>query len=87
MLLTLRSLASKSKFAGDVIVTTGLRIMHFSCPGNFLRWNSNLQQVDFPGGGLGIFMDRDQWSIFWDFEFRKSVFFGYWSQLLYFWGC
>ena len=28
-----------------------------------------------PGGGLGIFTDRDQRSIFWGFEFRKSVFF------------
>ena len=43
----LYSLAHKSDFAGHVIVTTGLRRMHFPRPGNFLRWNSNLQQVDF----------------------------------------
>ena len=30
----------------------------------------------FPGGGLGIFTDRDQRSIFWGYEFRKSVFWG-----------
>ena len=41
------SLAHKSYFAGYVIVTTGLRRMHFPRPGIFLRWNSNLQQVDF----------------------------------------
>ena len=29
-----------------------------------------------PGGGLGIFTDRDQRSIFLGFEFRKSVLFG-----------
>ena len=28
----------------------------------------------FPGGGFGIFTDRDQQSTFWGFEFRKSVF-------------
>ena len=38
------------KFCWYVIVTTGLRIMHFPCPGFFLRWNSNLQQVDFNQG-------------------------------------
>ena len=31
--------------------------------------------INFLGGGLGIYTDRDQWSIFWgDFEFWKSVF-------------
>ena len=30
--------------------------------------------------------DRDQRSIFLGFEFRESVFFGYWSQILYFLG-
>ena len=44
------SLAHKSNFAGHVIVTTGLRRMHFPRPGFFLRWNSNLQQVDFSQG-------------------------------------
>ena len=44
------SLAHKSDFAGHVIVTTGLRRMHFPRPGIFLRWNSNLQQVDFSKG-------------------------------------
>ena len=44
------SLAHKSNFAGHVIVTTGLRRMHFPRPGYFLRWNSNLQQVDFSQG-------------------------------------
>ena len=39
-----------------------------------------------PGGGLGIFTDRDHQSNFLGFEFRKFVFFGYWSQLLYFFG-
>ena len=28
-----------------------------------------------PGGGLGLFTDRDQPRIFLGFEFRKSVFF------------
>ena len=32
----------------------------------------------FQGGGLGIFTDRDQRGIFGGFEFRKSVFLGYW---------
>ena len=40
------------------------------------------QGVDF-----GIFTDRDQRSILGGFEFRESVFFGYWSPLLYFLGC
>ena len=44
------SLAHKSNFAGHVIVTAGLRRMHFPRPGFFLRWNSNLQQVDFSQG-------------------------------------
>ena len=44
------SLGHKSNFAGHVIVTTGLRRMHFPRPGYFLRWNSNLQQVDFSQG-------------------------------------
>ena len=44
------SLAHKSNFAGHVIVTTGLRRMHFPRPGFFVRWNSNLQQVDFSQG-------------------------------------
>ena len=44
------SLAHKSDFAGHVIVTTGLRRMYFPRPGIFLRWNSNLQQVDFSQG-------------------------------------
>ena len=44
------SLAHKSNFAGHVIITTGLRRMHFPRPGIFLRWNSNLQQVDFSQG-------------------------------------
>ena len=35
-------------------------------------------------GGLDIVTYRDQWSIFLGFEFRKSVFLGYWSELLYF---
>ena len=46
----LDSFAHKSNFAGHVIVTTGLRRMHFPHPGIFLRWNSNLQQVDFGKG-------------------------------------
>ena len=44
------SLAHKSDFAGHVIVTTGLWRMHFPSPGMFLRWNLNLQQVDFTQG-------------------------------------
>ena len=44
------SLAHKLNFAGHVIVTTGLQRMHFPRPGFFLRWNSNLQQVDFSQG-------------------------------------
>ena len=43
-------LAHKSNVAGHVIVTTGLRRMYFPRPGFFLRWNSNLQQVDFSQG-------------------------------------
>ena len=31
--------------------------------------------MDEPGGGLGIYTDRDQRSILFGFEFRKSVFF------------
>ena len=31
--------------------------------------------VSYPGGGLGIYTDRDQQSIFGGFEFPKSVFF------------
>ena len=30
-----------------------------------------------PGSGFGIFTDRDQRTIFLDFEFRKSAFFNY----------
>ena len=44
------SLAHKSNFAGHVVVTIGLRRMHFPRPGIFLRWNSNLQQVHFGQG-------------------------------------
>ena len=33
---------------------------------------------DSPFGRLGKFTDRDQRSIFLGFEFRKSLFFGYW---------
>ena len=45
----------------------------------------NGQQSVNLGGGLGIFTDRDQRSIFLGFEFGESVFFfGYWSQLLHF---
>ena len=44
------SLAHKSNFTGHVIVTTGLLRMHFPRPGFFLRWRSNLQQVDFSQG-------------------------------------
>ena len=47
---TVFSLAHKLNFAGHVVVTTGLRRMHFPRPGFFLRWNSNLQQVDFSQG-------------------------------------
>ena len=50
MTFHLFSLAHKSNFAGHVIVTTGLRRMHFPRPGFFLRWNWNLQQVDFSQG-------------------------------------
>ena len=46
----LSSLAHKSNVAGHVIVTTGLQRMHFPRPGFFLRWNSNLRQVDFSQG-------------------------------------
>ena len=31
--------------------------------------------LEYPGGGLGIYTDRDQRSNFGGFEFRKSVFF------------
>ena len=48
--LFIYSLAHKSNVAGHVIVTTGLPRMHFPRPGFFLRWNSNLQQVDFSQG-------------------------------------
>ena len=37
----LHSLAHKSNFAGNVIIT-GLWRMHFPRPGIFLRWNSDL---------------------------------------------
>ena len=60
------SLAHKLNFAGHVIVTTGLRRMHFPRPGFFLRWNSNLQQVDFSKSfgpdnilGLAVFAVND----------------------------
>ena len=43
-------MAHKLDFAGHVIVTTVLRRMHFPRPDIFLRWNSNLQQVDFSQG-------------------------------------
>ena len=43
-------MAHKSNFAGHVIVTTGLRRIHFPRPGIFLRRKSNLQQVDFSQG-------------------------------------
>ena len=36
------SLAHKSNFADHVIITTGLRRMHFPHPSIFLRWTSNL---------------------------------------------
>ena len=45
--MLLFSLAHKLNFAGHVIVTSELRRMHFPHPDFFLRWNSNLQQVDF----------------------------------------
>ena len=39
-----------------------------------------------PGGGLGIFTDRDQRSIFGVLNFKNLYFFGFCSQLLYlFW--
>ena len=47
---SLNSLAHKLNFAGHVIVTTRLQRMHFPGYGVFLRWNSNLQQVDFSQG-------------------------------------
>ena len=50
LLVLLDSLAHKSDSAGHVIVTTGMRRIHFPRPGIFLRWNSNLQQVDFSQG-------------------------------------
>ena len=44
-----------------------------------LRWSETKKLLDLhqslPGGGLSIFTDRDQRSIFLGFEFRKSVFF------------
>ena len=43
----IHSLSHKSNFAGHVIIATGLRRMHFRCPGIILRWNLNLWQVDF----------------------------------------
>ena len=55
------SFPHKLNFAGHVIITTELRRMHLPPRGIFLRWNSNLQQVDFSQGfawnnilGLGI---------------------------------
>ena len=39
-----------------------------------------------PGGRLGNFADRDQWSTFWVWNFEVLYFFGYWLQLLYFLG-
>ena len=48
----------------------------------------SLFQGIIPEGGLCIYTDRDQQSIFWGFEFQTSAFFlGYWSKLLYFLGC
>ena len=44
------SLAHKLNFVGHVIVTAALQRMHFPRPGFFLRWDSNLQQVDFGQG-------------------------------------
>ena len=35
------SSAHKSNFTGHVIITTGLRRMHFPRPGIILRWNVN----------------------------------------------
>ena len=48
----------------------------------------NMVKVKCPGGGLGIYTDRDQRSIFLGFEFRKSVFF--WALVkaaVFFGGC
>ena len=64
-------------------------------PGYWLWRNINwCKRPFYLGGGLGIFSDRDQRSIFLGFEFRKSVFFlvliigtvffRYWSLMLYF---
>ena len=46
----------------------------------------NKVEIRPPRGVLGIFTDRGQRSILGGFEFRKSVFFGYCSHLLYFCG-
>ena len=40
-----------------------------------------------PGGGLDIFTDRDQQSIFVSFEFRKSAFFWVLLAAAVFFGC
>ena len=44
--------------------------MKFVC-----RFEDSVAPQLTPGGGLGIYSDRDQRSTFLGFEFRKSVFF------------
>ena len=51
---------------------------------SWATWFTGL--VTCPGGGLGIYTDRDQRSIFWVLNFENLYFFGYWSKLLYFFG-
>ena len=56
---------------------------------NGLLWPLTVFQslsFKFPRGGLVIFTDRDQRSIFWVLNFENLYFFGYWSQLLHCFG-
>ena len=61
-----------------------------------MQWTSSQQVVRLildltvfksnvdPGGGLGVFTDRDKRSIFLVLNFKNLYFFGHWLQQLYF---
>ena len=54
-------------------LTCGDRLWRFVMS---LNLNLSTNCLSVPGGGLGIFTDRNQRSIFLGFEFRESVFLG-----------
>ena len=61
-------------------LTNTLITRFFSCAlGKICKVRSSLLR-ELLVGGLGIFADRDQRSIFWGFNFEDG-FYGYWSQL------